>query len=257
MMKLGPLLYKCLSFAMASVLCVSSVAAAKKASRKKAAKFPVVQMSLGSVVEIKESIEIKNRSAEAKVLEAKLRSGQILKDRAFLRTGVESQARVQLNAENGLIILPMTDLEIPAIHWEAGKIESLFLKSGSIRLVCKIACGLRMRTKLFDEEVGRGDFIISYNEKEPSIRVEVLDGELSFRGLENETQVLLKSGDQAEFKGQFENGEVAYDTLLRGRKVARGQMTPLEKISKDRQAKLWLEEEKFHRKEKAIQKDSF
>lgn len=228
--------------------------ASKAASRKKTAKFPIVQTSLGSVVEVKEFLEVKNRSAEAQVIEFKLKPGQILKDRAVLRSGAESQARLQLSAENFLILMPMTDLEIPAIHWEAGKIDSLFLNSGSIRLVCKSECDLRMRTKIFDEAVGSGDFIISYNEKEPSIRVEVLDGEINFRGLENETQVLLKSGEQAEFKGQFENGEVAYDTLLRGRKVARGQMTPVLKIPKDRQAKLWLEEEKFHKKEKAIQK---
>ncbi len=254
MLRFGRFMMHFLIFACLLSVSIDGQAASKGSSRKRAAKFPVVQTSLGSVVEVKEYLEVKNRSAEAKVVDAKVRPGKVFKDRALLRSGAESQARIQLNKENTLILMPMTELEIPAIHWEVGKIDSLVLNSGSFRIICKIDCGLRVRSKIFDEVVGVGDFIFTYDEKGPWMRAEALDGEINFRGLENEVQVLLKSGELAEFKGQFDNGEVLYDILLRGRKVAKGQMTPVQKIPKDRQAKLWLEEEKFHKKAAAIKK---
>lgn len=220
------------------------------ASKKKKAKFPVVENVVGSAAEEVQSLTVKNRSAEALHKDRVLRKGQVLKDRALLKTGPESQLRIKLSADQSVILYPQSEIEFPAIHWEFGRVENIILKSGSVRLLCSTPCLLNMQTALSRQWVEEGDYIFSFNEKRPAVQLEVLRGQIRFSGLENEVSLDLKSGEAVEFIGEFEAGEIAYDTLLKGRRVARGKALPKVSVASDRLAQLLLEEENLKKKEK-------
>jgi hypothetical protein len=228
---------------MATLLALGAPAAKKKV------KYPRVQSVVGSAIQVSESVVVKNRSAEALVKEKTLRSGIIFKDHASMRTMIESQLRIDLGPDQVLIVFPLSEVDFPAIHWQKGYVEEILLRSGSLRLICKTPCETRVTTAVSSTSINRGDFIFSYDPKMPKVSLEVVQGEIEFKGLENEVSIPLKTGEKAEFQGEFDSGAVAYDVLLRGRKVAKGQLSPKAEISKSRLAQLLLDEEKFKRKQ--------
>lgn len=91
---------------------------------------------------------------------------------------------------------------------------------------------------LFESVLPRGDFTLEYNPETPSVTLRVLDGSTVFKGLGNEIELELKAGEMATFKGVFENNELAFDVLLKGRKVAKGQATEIQKIP-DAELRMW------------------
>lgn len=161
-----------------------------------------------------------------------------LKDKAFLQTDNKGKIRIELSAKSFLIIEPNTVLEIPFIS--DNKFSELHLTHGSFRYVCsgENLCAMRIRTDVFDESLGSGDFIIKYDSEIPKMLAYTLKGEMQFRGLEQEKKLILTSGDYGIFIGQKINNQIGFDILLHGQKVAKGQCSDNLKIS-DTDKKNW------------------
>lgn len=225
-----------------------------RGSKMTSAKVPRVLSVVGGVVQISEKVILKDREALSQETEKKIKVGVVFKEQAHLRSSAQSIARIQLSNDHTLIIYPETDIELPSILWQNGKVESIKLNQGSFRLICQTACNIPVKSDLFLEEAAVGDFIYSYSKTIPAMKLEVLKGEASFKGLENEESLMLKEGQSIEFRGQFEQGEIVYDTLLKGRKVARGKLLPIQVIEKNRLDQLIADEKAYLKKEELIKK---
>lgn len=153
-----------------------------------------------------------------------------LRDKAFLYTDKNSKIRIELSKKSFLILEENSALEIPYIVNE--KFKELKLVQGRFRFICEESdCALRVKSDLFDETVGAGDVIFEYQPEIPKMIGICLKGEFRFRGLEQEKTLLLQAKEYGLFIGQKLNNQVAYDVLLRGQKVAKGQASDALKLS--------------------------
>jgi len=223
------------------LLGASSLALAKGGSK---ARYPQVESASGAAIQVNEAIQVSKRQAERSEVERALKPKMVLKDKALLRTGEKAELRVALQAKNILNLSENTEVEFPAIEWQDGSIAEVRLHRGSIRIICSEACHQKLVTPIFEGLAINGDFILTYDPSVPQVELKVLQGEMPFRGLENEASLTLTAGHRAVFKGVLENGEPAYDILLRGRKVAKGEMGAIQEVPADEMTDLQKQEEK-------------
>lgn len=181
-------------------------------------RYPVVSIANGKV-ELVEGEKVRL-----------LKLGESLKEKAYLRVGDKSQLRIDLSAKTSALILENSEVVLPFIAWEDGRVEQLDLKKGRLHVVVGSAENKTVATALSRDYLKAGEYIFTYEPLAPQIETVVLNGELEFRGLENEEFVKIKSGEKASFLGVLESGEPVYDVLLKGRKVARGKLNQVQKI---------------------------
>jgi hypothetical protein len=223
------------------LLCLANFAQAGKSAK---ARYPQVESASGTAVQVNETIQVSKRKAEESEVEKKLKAKAVLKDKALLRTGEKSELRVALSASNILNLGEKTEVEFPAIEWQDGNVAEIQLHRGTLRMICSNNCRQKLITPIYEGFAINGDFILTYDPSIPQVEMTVLQGEMPFRGLENESSLTLTAGHRAIFKGVLENGEPAYDILLRGRKVAKGEMGVIQEISESEMADLRKQEEK-------------
>jgi hypothetical protein len=208
------------------------------------ARYPQIEAASGSAIQVGETIQVSKRQAERSEVERTLKPKMVLKDKAVLRTGEKSELRVALRANSVLNLGENSEVEFPAIEWQDGNVTEIRLRRGKVRMICSEACRQKFLTPLFEGLAINGDVILAYDPSVPQVELDVLQGEMPFRGLENETSVTLTAGHRAVFKGVLENGEPAYDVLLRGRKVAKGVMGEIQEIPASEMSELQKQEEK-------------
>lgn len=233
---------------MKTVVLIILISLSAFAKRKEVNKFPIVETLDGKAFLIEEKVKVEERQALSELIEKRLSAKQILKDKARIKTSKEASLRIKLSKTATLIVSELSEIEFPAILWQQGKVEKVILHDGQLRIICDADCDLEFESKLFAKKIITGDFIFSYESTKPSIEVKVLDGEINFKGYENESEIALKSGQIGKFEGVFEDGEVAYDTLLRGRKVAKGKLYPLENIKPGFVEELLKQEQEIRQK---------
>ena len=168
----------------------------------------------------------------------------MLKDKAELRTGEKGELRLALSAQMTLVLGEKTEVEFPAIEWQKGTVSEIRLHRGEIRFICQADCEKKIVTPLYEGVGSAGDFILKYDPAIPQVELTVVQGEMPFRGLENENSAAVMTGQTASFKGVLENNEPAYDILLKGRKVATGQMREVQQVPPQRLLELQKQDEK-------------
>lgn len=196
------------------------------------ASYPSIKQLKGQVLSLKESIAVENKTMVKKEVSQILNKNSKLRDWALLQVGDHSEILLQLNAGSQLVIYGGSLVELVSIHWKQGVIGEIRLREGKLRYLCEKDCDLKISTALSETVIPVGDYILSMDQKIPSVEMTVIAGETVFRGLENENAVTLRAGDRARFVGVFSEDQViAYDLLLKGKKVAQGKMQPLEKMT--------------------------
>lgn len=154
-------------------------------------------------------------------------SKTILHEKAYFKTAANGIIRIDLDPNSYAIITENSELEFPVIEWGSGNVQDLILKSGKIFYSCIKTCERNIRTALSYERYGPGQYFLEINPQVPFVKGSVLHGQMLFRGLEVEESKLLSAGEQARFLGKIEGGEIQYDVLLKGRKIARGKLEML------------------------------
>lgn len=154
---------------------------------------------------------------------ASARAGVRLVEKAELKTGPGAELHVQLDSARTLILSEGTRIAIPGIRWEGGEVPQVNLQDGRVRWTSK-AEGVRLQTPIFDLTVPAGDFIFAYDAKTARAEVWTIEGEITFGATNAETSVKVAAGRKAWFQGVIEEGEVAADLLLQGRKIPRGKL---------------------------------
>jgi len=226
------------------ILLILSLSGAFAFSAKSKARYPQIESVTSPAFEVQDRITIANRQAVRAEVEKPLKVKAVLKDKAFLRIGEKGDLRIALSKKSILNISEKSEVEIPAIEWEKGSIGEIRLHRGTVRIVCEESCEQKVITPLFEGVAIQGDFILKYDPTVPEVELTVVQGEMPFRGLENEMSVAVMAGQKISFKGVLENGEPAYDILLKGRKVAKGKMSEAVEVPPTQVLELQKQEEK-------------
>lgn len=159
---------------------------------------------------------------------------QILREKALLETGINSQLKVALDEKRSVILLGQSTLSLPVIGWESGEVPVLLLKKGSLNWLQKLEdkgrYNIALRSDLFEFIAPPGDFIYFIDPENAYAEVKVLNGSIEFSALNFEESVKVQAGQQAGFQGVLESGEIAYDVLLQGKKIPKGKLLPVKAI---------------------------
>ncbi|WP_413578532.1 hypothetical protein ACLVWU_08335 [Bdellovibrio sp. HCB290] len=158
-----------------------------------------------------------------------------LQEKALFETGDDSSVRIALGGVRKFVVMPNSSVLLPTISWEGGEAPVLILNSGSLRWIQKEGEKTRyntvLRTDLYEFIPPAGDFVFAMNPPKAYGEVKVISGTIEFSAMNGETSATAKTGEQVGFQGIIEGGEIAYDVLLQGRKIPRGNLTPVTKLS--------------------------
>lgn len=175
-------------------------------------------------------IERKKEGAESAKATA-FQKGEKIRGQAIIHTDAQSEIVIQLEPDVKIKIYPNSEVHFPMIHWEGGAIEEIILKSGRIRWQSTASSKIQLKSDLFDSIFPSGTFVIIYNPKTPQVELISLEGNIAFQEKNGEESVQLSSGKKVHFLGQLDDGEIAYDVLLQGRKIPKGHKSQVEDVS--------------------------
>lgn len=176
---------------------------------------------------IKGKVTAEGRDSQRRLLKQK----EILNDKVNIFVESESVVCLELSKNAKLVLGPSTRVNIPFIDIETGRVTDLSLEQGRLRFHNESELDLNFSSLLFQQRLTGGDFVISFDPVVARASLEVLAGTASFAGLSNEESMQLASGESAVFQGNSIDGEIQYDVLLKGKKIARGQLLPKETIT--------------------------
>lgn len=201
-------------------------------------KYPVVLSSSGSV-----SIT----GGDNKKIPAS--KGKILQGKALLEVGPRAQLKIQWDAQRTATFFSDTIVNLPAISWESGEAPLVILKSGQLRwqALGAEAYKVAFHSELFEFISPAADFIISFDPKKPQAEVQVFDGRMEFSAMNAEETVLVQKNQKATFVGVLEDGAIAYDILLQGKKIPRGKLAPVQTLSSAEMSLVTREEDEAKR----------
>jgi hypothetical protein len=189
-----------------------------QAQEKSHLKYPVISETKGIVV----------LSQGGKV--EKIKKSEVLHEKAHLVLKAGAQVRIDISEKTSLVLLQSSEIDIPLIDWEDGKVGEVDLIHGVIRVSTEEATPLVYATPVSRDSYSKGDFLLSYDSHMGRASMEVFRGVLNFRGLENEVSARVGPGETASFQSTKENGVPSFDILLKGRKVARGNLSNVSKV---------------------------
>lgn len=191
-----------------------------------------------------------------------LKTSSRLIEKAKIQTGPKSSAKIQLNVTRSLIIEEKSQVIFPSIGWDSQQVPLIILKSGSViwqSLGGGSAYSIALSNDLFQLILPEGRFRFVYDSEKAFVKVQVLEGQLVFSALNSDETVLLAKGQEVQFQGQFEGGEIAYDILLKGKKIPKGVLgsptqIPLEEQKAQQLSVIKEAQEKKARAEAAMKK---
>lgn len=160
------------------------------------------------------------------------RNGEHLVEKAQLETGPGGQLGVQLFKSVSLLLESGTRVILPGILREEGRVPRVLFDHGRLRWTSDGSdCTAELISSLFRLAPCTGDFLFVMEPGVPRAMVYVYRGEIEFSAANAEVSRVVKEGEKVAFTGVLENGEVAADILLRGKKIPRGQLGPVEKMT--------------------------
>ncbi|GIL17388.1 MAG: hypothetical protein BroJett040_11390 [Oligoflexia bacterium] len=180
--------------------------------------------------------------------------GTILKDRATILTGNKSQVQIELDPKTVVILLDNSSLEIPNINQD-GDVSTVILNYGQARIATQGSGERIYATPLTRDIYPSADFLLSYDRDKARAEVLCFKNGLKFRGQEHEQEAYVGPGERVFFQGIFDGGQLAFDILLKGRKVARGTLSKVERLSEielnEIEKSTWIKKPEAPKKAKA------
>lgn len=175
-----------------------------------------------------------------------------LREKISIETDAKGFAFIALTKNEKILVGPNSRVLLPVISWEDGAVERIEIDKGSIRLINLTSVPRLIVTPLSRDVYSECDAIFEFDPEKGSVKVMVLEGRVQFRGLENEEFVPLNKEDSISFVGDREGGKpgapFVFDTLLQGKRVARGHLTNKTKIVLKRKEDWWNRLEEIKKK---------
>jgi|GEM_PF-1070251 len=160
--------------------------------------------------------------------------GQILVETATLQTGNDGKISLQIDAVRTVYLDEETTLVLPSISWETSETPYLYLQTGTLRWTSDAGkappYSIRLQSPLYEFVAPDGEYVLTMNPTVPFCELRVLRGKIEFSALNADTSALVKESYKIKFVGFLDSGEIAYDVLLRGKKIPRGQLHAPQKM---------------------------
>lgn len=173
-----------------------------------------------------------------------LKKKEKIRGQALIQTDAKSELLLELSPGTELKIYPDSEVLFPLIQWESGATDEILLKRGQVRWKASVGHSILIKTDLLETKMTEGVFVLIYNPKTPQVQMMALQGEADFLEKNGEDPVHLTAGKKVHFLGQVEDGEIAYDVLLQGRKIPKGQKSQVEELSAEDHKQFSIEAEK-------------
>jgi hypothetical protein len=180
---------------------------------------------------------------------------EVLREKARIKAEEGGQIEIAVDADRALTVQSGSEVDIPAISWETGHLTEIDLENGQI-LWQQTQPGsnqIQIKSPVFDIVAPKAVIGLSYNPEKVRAEAKVYVGSLEFSALNAETSEVLTAGKSVVFEGIKEDGEVAYDVLLKGRKIPKGHLLKVENLSSQEMAQ-YLPEVMAQRKKDDIKR---
>ncbi|MFN8791867.1 MAG: hypothetical protein ACK5Y2_10480 [Bdellovibrionales bacterium] len=175
----------------------------------------------------------------------------LIVDHLHLKVPAQGFVKVKLDEKRTLTAYGPAEFEIPIISWEDRDFPEIQLKSGVLRFeVESHPFNFALKSPLFEVNLPIGETVLMYDPERALAEAMVIQGQMEFRALNAEESAVLTSGQKVSFRGLLEEGEIAYDLLLQGRKIPKGRLQPIEKLNQQDLLRYSSFSEKESRKEK-------
>lgn len=116
--------------------------------------------------------------------------------------------------------------------------DSLQLIKGNFRLLSKNAVRLKIQAPVAHVNIDGTDFLLRYETETAQLEVLALDGKAWIKGIYREDEQQLEKGRRGGFKGVLEKDGPAFDQMLQGKKIVRGDLLSVELIKDDELKKI-------------------
>ncbi len=187
------------------------------------------------ILEVQGSVERQipaapNRPATIKAVTPKM----TISDNLHLRLKPHSMVKVKLDEKRVLTAYGPGELIIPMISWEDRQFSEITLIQGILRLEIEDhPFPFTLKSSLFEQIPPVGETVFIYDPTRAFAEAWVVKGKMEFGALNADEVVMLKSGQKVTFQGYLEEGEIAYDLLLEGRKIPKGKLLSVQLIRND------------------------
>lgn len=157
----------------------------------------------------------------------------LLREKARIELSGDAQVVLMLDAKRKLLLSDEATIRLPGISWESGEAPIVQIEQGSLRWIQneKAEYAVSLKSALFEFSPGPSDFVIRVQPQKAFAEMLVVKGQVEFQAMNAETSVTLKPNQKAHFQGVIENDEIAYDILLKGRKIPKGKLSAVEQFS--------------------------
>jgi hypothetical protein len=108
--------------------------------------------------------------------------------------------------------------------------ENPFLKRGSLRLIANVPTRFKIQTPVAQLNMDGLDFLIVYHEDRARLELSIFDGRAWIKGIYREEEQQLEKNTKGGFQGIMEKDGPAFDQMLQGKKVVRGDLLALQPI---------------------------
>lgn len=159
-----------------------------------------------------------------------LKAGVVFKKKGTVITEKDGEVKVELDPQRFVIVRGHSNIQFPVVSENQGEVPVLILHKGEIYISQGDSYNMAVRSDLNEFITPKGRYLIGYSPAQGKSWVKVLEGTFVFSALNLEESVTVQSGEQASFQGVIEDGQIAYDVLLKGKKIPKGQLSKVSKI---------------------------
>ncbi len=203
-----------------------------------ASSFPKVIFLKGHPKRIDKSFDQDIGVKKEQNSEKLIKFGDLIQSDTVILTGPKDEVRLQvgeaktptakyfLQSSSLLQIVnpekdPIKRAQVDQVHFDFILGEGKILASGfsdiyTLNLVVK---------EMLPSEVA-----VEFDASTAGSRVQVIQGRVEIQGLGQAENLVLIANQKAGFQGKVEEGQAAFDILMQGKKVAKGQLTPIETL---------------------------
>lgn len=139
----------------------------------------------------------------------------------------------QIQTSSGSLKLKSNDFEMHFFkntQWKwAGEFWVLF--NGTVRLKSESNRSMDLETPMAHIRFEGKDFILNYQDENGLSQLTIIDGVGWIKGIYREEELKVLANQRGSFQGIVDKDGPAFDQMLKGRKVARGDLQPLKKMA--------------------------
>lgn len=158
----------------------------------------------------------------------------LLRESAVIETREDSYLKLQWDAVRYVVIEPKSKVIIPNISWETGEAPILILDQGSMHWDRseRAEYNVALKSALFEFIAPVGNYVLSIDPVKAYTEIKVIRGSMEFP-MNGEHTVNVQTGQKANFQGILDGNDVAYDVLLKGKKIPRGKLSAVIPFTKE------------------------